>query len=369
MSKIKINEVSKLTASDASNFDQYGCSVAISSDGLSSMVGAHFIDTNGLTNNGQVYTYARPTIDDPWTEVSKLIASDAASYDRFGSSVSISSDGLKAMVGAMGKNVNGLDNSGQVYTYSRKTVNDTWSEVSKLTASDAASSDWFGSSVSISSDGLQAIVGAMCKYTNGVDESGQVYTYSRKTVNDTWSSEVSKLVASDADSYDQFGTSVSISANGLHAIVSAYFKDINGLVENGQVYTYSRETVNDTWSEVSKLVASDAVDRDYFGTSVSISEDGLRAMVGACNKSTNGLINNGQTYTYSRPTVNDTWVELFKLTASDAVDGNIFGYSVAMSGNGQYGMVSAVYKGTDGFIDNGQVYTYNIGQYNKSNTK
>jgi len=35
----------------------FGTSVAITSDGLVGMVGAHGKDTNNLTDNGQVYTY------------------------------------------------------------------------------------------------------------------------------------------------------------------------------------------------------------------------------------------------------------------------------------------------------------------------
>jgi len=368
MSKIKINEVSKLTASDAADFDQYGCSVAISGNGLQAMVGTWYKDTDGLTYNGQVYTYTRATVNDPWTEVSKLTASDAAGNDYFGSSVSISGDGLHAMVGAYGKDTNGLTDNGQVYTYTRATVKDPWTEVSKLTASDAASDDVFGVSVAISGNGLQAIVGAYAKDTNGLADNGQVYTYTRATVNDAWT-EVSKLTASDAASSDYFGASVAISGDGLQAMVGAYTKGTNGLNNNGQVYTYTRATVNDTWTEVNKLTASDAASRDAYGISVAISSDGLQAIVGAILKNANGLINNGQVYTYTRTTVNDTWTEVNKLTASDAAGNDYFGSSVSISGDGLQAIVGAYAKNTNGLTNNGQVYTYNIGQYNKSNTK
>ena len=76
------------------------------------MVGAYDKDTDGLTDNGQVYAYKRATIDDAWTEVDKLTASDKAKNDCFGISAAITSDGLVAMVGAIYK-----DNDGQVYTY------------------------------------------------------------------------------------------------------------------------------------------------------------------------------------------------------------------------------------------------------------
>ena len=363
----KINEVSKLTASDATNNDLFGVSVSISGDGLQAMIGALYKDINGLTNNGQVYTYTRATVNDPWTEVSKLTASDAASYDWFGRSVSISGDGLQAMIGALYKDTNGLTDNGQVYTYTRPTVNDPWTEVSKLTASDAASTDWFGISVVMSNDGLQAIVGAHGKDTNGLTDSGQVYTYTRATVTDAWT-EVSKLTASDAAGDDRFGISVAISEDGLQAMVGAHAKDINGLTNNGQVYTYTRATINDPWTEVSKLTASDAASNDSFGVSVSISGDGLQAMVGAHYKDTNDLNYNGQVYTYTRPTVNDPWTEVSKLTSSDAASGDLFGTSLSISSDGLQAMIGALYKSTNGLTEYGQVYTYNIGQCNKSTT-
>ena len=115
--------------------------------------------------------------DGIWTEVSKLTASDAATYDLFGSSVAITSDGLVAMVGAYAKNTDGLTRNGQVYTYKRDNIGDAWTKVNKLTASDKADDDQFGISVAITGDGLVAMVGADGKDTNNLTDHGQVYTY------------------------------------------------------------------------------------------------------------------------------------------------------------------------------------------------
>ena len=99
----------------------------------------------------------------PVYEDSKLLASDGSSNDRFGDSVSISSDGLTAIVGALWDNDNGSF-SGSAYIYSL--VGGVWEET-KLLASDGASDDDFGKSVSISSDGTTALIGA-----NGDDDNG-----------------------------------------------------------------------------------------------------------------------------------------------------------------------------------------------------
>ena len=135
-----------------------------------------------------MYTYTRTTVNDTWSEVSKLRASDAQAYDRFGTSVALSDNGLVLVVGARDEDTAGT-NAGQVYTYTRATVNDTWSEVSKLRASDAQVGDNFGISVALSDNGLVLVVGAHAEDTAGTD-AGQVYTYTRATVNDTWTEKL-----------------------------------------------------------------------------------------------------------------------------------------------------------------------------------
>ena len=73
-----------------------------------------------------------------WTEVAKLTASDASIGDIFGRSVSISGD--RAIVGAYGNDDTGT-NSGSAYIYHYNGSN--WVQTTKLTASDAGSDDFF----------------------------------------------------------------------------------------------------------------------------------------------------------------------------------------------------------------------------------
>ena len=80
----------------------------------------------------------------------------------------------------------------------------------KATASDAASYDYFGNSVSISGD--YAIVGAGGDDDNGSD-SGSAYILKREC--HSWI-EQAKLIASDGAEYDNFGYSVSISGRLRH---------------------------------------------------------------------------------------------------------------------------------------------------------
>ena len=105
------------------------------------------------------------------TEV-KITAGDAAFFDQFGVSVSVSGD--TAIVGAWANDDAGSE-SGSAYIFGRDVGGpDNWGEVKKLTASDAAAADQFGVSASVSGD--TAIVGAWFDDDDG-GESGSAYIY------------------------------------------------------------------------------------------------------------------------------------------------------------------------------------------------
>jgi len=270
----------------------------------------------------------------------KLLASDWASNDRFGKSVSISGDGKTVLVGAYTKGDNNTE-SGAAYVY--KLVGGAWQET-KLVASDVSDGDHFGNSVSISDDGTTAIVGAVYNDDFGSD-SGSAYMYT--FVSGAW--QETKLLASDGAASDFFGTSVSISGDGITAIVGAFGDDDNGS-DSGSAYMYT--LVSGAWQET-KLLASDGTNGDYFGNSVSISGDGATAIVGATYSSGNNS-NSGSAYTFKF--IDGAWQET-KLLASDGASGDNFGTSVSISSDGTTVLVGA--SGDDDLGSNsGSIYIY-----------
>ncbi|HXG63632.1 MAG TPA: hypothetical protein VNO70_00905 [Blastocatellia bacterium] len=101
----------------------------------------------------------------------KLTASDAASSDAFGFSVAISGDTV--VVGAP------FDETiaGSAYVFVRS--GSMWTEQSKLTASDAAEGDAFGNSVAISGDTV--VVGAVADDTAAGSDTGSAYVFVNAT--------------------------------------------------------------------------------------------------------------------------------------------------------------------------------------------
>ena len=336
------SEVTKVLASDAAAGDEFGFTVSI--DGDTAVVGAPFHDQLG-SNSGSAYIFQQDPVDpDTWDEVMELLAGDAFAGDQFGTSVSISGD--FAIVGArLNDDACPGDpscNSGSAYIFYRNQGGtDIWGQVAKITASDAAAGDVFGTSVSIS--GGLAVIGA-----TGVGSAvGAAYIF-RRDGGGVWN-EVAILTASDGAAIDLFGTSVSIS--GDTAIVGASGDDDNGSL-SGSAYIFDEDEPSDQngWGEVEKLTASDGAMFDFFGGSVAISMD--TAVVGAFGDS--GFA--GSAYIFERDAGGaDQWGQTTKLTASDATGSDQFGISVSIRGEGV--VVGAFGDDDDGF-ESGSAYLF-----------
>jgi len=323
------DEVKKLTASDAEEADVFGNSVAVSGD--IAVVGAPGDDAGGYTA-GAAYVFQRDKGGtDQWGQVMKLTASGGQAGDEFGASVAVSGD--VAVVGAAF-----AGGSGAAYVFQRdKGGTDKWGEVQKLTASDAQAGDRFGWSVAVSAD--IAVVGAVGEDTWG-SNAGAAYVFSRdQGGTDNWG-EVEKLTAaSDAEAGDEFGSSVAVS--GDIAVVGARGEDEKGSAA-GAAYVFQRDLGGtDNWGQAQKLMASDGQAGDYFGTSVAVSGD--LAVVGADGEDAGGS-GAGAAYVFQRDKGGtDNWGEAQKLTASDAEAGDLFGHSVAVSGD--LAVVGAFWEG------------------------
>jgi len=273
----------ELTASDAATGDLFGGSVALS--GSTALIGA----PGGNSEAGAAYVFALSGTT--WSQQAELTASDAAENDGFGARVALS--GSTALIGAPDKNTF----TGAAYVFVRSGT--AWSQEAELTASGL----FFGYSVALS--GSIAMVGA---YGNNSD-TGAAYVFVRSGT--SWSQQA-ELTASDAATGDYFGISVALS--GSTALIGA--PDKNSLTGAAYVFVLP--------SQQAELVASDAAADDFFGSSVAIS--GSIAVVGAYGNNSEA----GAAYVFVRS--GKTWSQQAELTASDAATGDLFGYSVALSG-------------------------------------
>ncbi|MFK7933693.1 MAG: choice-of-anchor D domain-containing protein [Saprospiraceae bacterium] len=198
-----MTETQRLTREEQEFADWLGESVALN----------HNIIVAGMINDesptgagaGAVYVYEKP--ENGWIdmiETAKLTASDRAMNDAFGSSVAISDDGTVIAVGAPGEN--GLKGATYVFEkFANRWVNAT--EMAKLTVFEHLNQNReiaFGGSVSLEENIL--VVGAY-----GSDNMGAAYIFERP--NNGWVSSNTfnaKLTSKDKDIGDKFGTQVAI---------------------------------------------------------------------------------------------------------------------------------------------------------------
>jgi hypothetical protein len=257
--------------------DQFGFSVALSENGRTLAVGVYDESGSGRTVNapinrerggsGAVYIWTRSGA--AWTKQAYLKTWNAEGGDSWGSVVALSGDGDTLAVGSLdedclcpGVHTNpetGIGDqkadlsSGGAAVFVRNGT--TWSQQAYVKASNAGQDDWFGVRLALSGDGNALIVAAPNEDSNGrgvnaatndgAAESGAAYLFTRS--GSTWRQQA-YIKASNAETYDEFGTSVAFSRDGRTFAVGARGEDgaakgapsDNSVDEAGAVYVFTR---------------------------------------------------------------------------------------------------------------------------------
>ena len=306
--------------------DRGGWSVSLSSDGNIVAIGAYSNDGNG---NASGHTRVYEWDGSAWNQRGSDIDGEAAK-DFSGWSVSLSSDGTIVAIAAASNNDN---QTGQVRVY--KWDGSAWVQRGTDLHGEAAS-DYFGHSVSLSSDGTIVAIGAKSNDGNG-NASGHTRVYE-------WDGSAWNQRGSDIDGEaagDQSGSSVSLSSDGSIVAIGAP-KNAGGL-GGGHVRVY--EWNGTTWSQVGSDL--DGKWGDEFGTSVALNDDGKFISVGSPHFS-RGLT---EVFQY----VDGYWKRIAYLPGEGSFDYS--GNATAISGNGSIVVTSSIYN--DGYVQN--TFTSDIG--------
>jgi hypothetical protein len=304
-------------------------------------VGATTEDSNatGINGNqaddsaqsaGAVYLFTRT--GNTWAQQAYVKGSNTEAGDLFGYDVSLSHDGnTLAAAGydedgpGRGVNVdqgNGGNGSGAIYVFVRTATD--WRQDAYLKGSRSEGNDALGFSVAISGDGNTIVAGAGdesclvggvnppgCDTDKPADASGgsagAAYVWVRS--GNTWT-EQAFLKASNPDLQDWFAINLAVSTDGNTVLVGAPMEDsrargINGdqqddsATESGAAYLFTR--AGTTWTQQAYMKAENADEFDEFGTSVAVSGDGARLMVGARMEGGGGAGINGNQNDNSMP--------------------------------------------------------------------
>lgn len=319
----------KLIGLDTDTFDRFGWSVAICQQRI--VVGA-YSDTPAGSNSGSAYVFHYT--GSQWVQEAKLVASDAASFGRFGWSVAI--DQPQIVVGAYSDSGAGF-NSGAAYVF--RFNGSTWSQTAKLTAGDASTFDFFGYSVSIY-DEMVAVGAPFASDLGG--NAGLVYVFDHTS--GAWL-QSSRLAPTEVRLGDQFGRAVSI--YGQHLVAGAPLDDTLG-VNAGILYHF--ELIDGGWAQQSRLGAKQGAENDQFGWAVKVEQSAL--LVGAVGDDDAGA-NSGAAYLFTWG--GGGWGGEQRLAALAPSAQQRLGCAVGMSGDQ---VLVGAYSDTIGAMSAGAAYGY-----------
>ena len=384
-----------IKASNTWAYDSFGMSVSLSRDGNSLAVGAsgEAGSSTGVNGNqtiinddfsGAVYVFRFSS--GTWFQQAYIKASNTDADDRFGMSVSLSSNGNTLAVGAIGEDsdssgVNGAQNNngsntGAVYLFRFNAG--VWSQQAFIKSSNPGTSDIYGGAVSLSDDGNTLAVGANYEngsstivngpQNNGAQNAGAVYLF--RFIGNVWSQQA-YIKASNAELSDNFGYSVSLSADGNSLAVGAVGEasastqvnrgaDDNNAIVSGAAYVFRFSS--STWSQQAFIKPLNIGRVDQFGQSVSLSRDGNALVVGSWLEDgsvsgIDGADNNatddaGAAYLFEFN--NGTWSQQAYIKSRKPSFSANFGFAVSISGDG-----GTIAVGSPGYsINTGEVHLY-----------
>ena len=367
-----------IKASNTDATDNFGWALALSGDGNTLAVGAYGEDSNATningdqtnnsaTNAGAVYVFTRSGTT--WAQQAYIKASNSDAGDQFGYAIKISADGNTLAVGAFlessnstiingDQTNNSTTNAGAVYVFTRSGT--TWAQQAYIKASNSGNADYFGQSIALSVEGNTLVVGANGESSNttGINGnqnnnsavfSGAVYVFTR---NGTSWTQQAYIKASNSNGNDQFGTVIKLSDDGNTLAVGANGESsnatgINAVQNNnsaanaGAVYIFTRSGT--IWTQQAYIKASNTDANDNFGYTISLSGDGNTLAVGAYgedsnatningDQTNNSATNAGAVYVFTRSV--NVWNQIFYIKAPNTDANDQFGWSVALSPNG-----------------------------------
>ena len=296
---------------------------AISADGSTAAVG----DPTRKGEEGGIRIFTRG--GDGWSQQGPLLLgtpSEGAAAE--GAAIAISGNGSTVIVGGP------LDPpGGGAWVFSRE--GGSWSQQgSKLSGNDAPPGAAQGSSVAISADGNTAVVGAPW-----ASATGGAWVFTRSA--GVWLQQGPLLAGTDAVGAPYLGEAVAISADGNTVIAGGPGDDSFA----GAAWVFTRK--GGVWSQQGpKLAGRGAVGRAGQGSSVAISADGDRVVIGGTTADPGGRA----VWVFTR--AGGSWAQkgdALSLAAAGGVRTDAsFGAAVAISGDGATVVVGAPQDGQGG---------------------
>ena len=340
-----------LTDSAGAANDNFGTSVAVSGDGNRVIIGSPNDDNGANADQGSVIIFVRNGTT--WTQEAKLVEPTtpgfgAATY-QFGFAVALSYDGSTAIIGAPYDENKGLD-AGAFTIYTRS--GSTWTYQTKITEPSPGrweANGYFGWSVALSNDGNTALVGCPGISVSGMGDRGEAAVYTR--TGSSWNYQAT-LAQSTGAANDFCGYSVALSSDGNTAIIGTPYDDVGAFSNQGSATIFTRSGT--TWTQQQTITQASGKGSDYFGWSVDLSGDGNTAIIGVPYGDSFSQNGTGEIVFFTRSS--GVWSE--QQTLFGDTNAGLLGYSVSLSADGNIGIAGAAEEDIAGIVAAGSVTTY-----------
>ena len=384
-----------IKASNPGLGDNFGYAIALSENGNTMAVSAHFesssskgVDSDGnddgIPQAGAVYVFVRS--GSSWTQEAYVKASNTGEAaqgdafgdgDQFGTAVALNASGDFLAVGAIGEDsaaagINGdeSDNSatsaGATYLFAREKGG--WSQQAYVKPSNPGAGDLFGYSVSLDASGNTLAVssfdedGSLAGTNDYQDDeifgTGAVYIFNREGEN--WS-QVAYLKPTNLERNDAFGAALVLSDAGNLLVATSLDEDsmTTGVgsmptddwendTSTGAVYAFTLD--EKTWSQQAYIKASNSGHEDSFGSRLALSGDGGTLAVGAQledsnstgingNEENNDAQQAGAVYLFARN--DDSWLQRAYIKGNNTEAFDEFGGAIAISEDGEILVIGA----------------------------
>ena len=339
------------------NYWTCGTDVAVSMSADAKSLAICYVEYTDLPGVVQIYEWSEAAKS--YEELGKPLKGEGG-LDMFGYSLSFSANGTTLAIGAKGS-----DQPGYVKVYGR-TEDAVWNLDDKGVRNSCLDTpcyyqqlgkkltskidrDQFGESVSLSADALTLAVGASNKYDRS--SPGYVNIFERKTGISNYT-QLGQSISGDAGG-GAFGSSVSLSDNGDILAVGSPDNDVHG-IDSGCVQVYERDRATSNYKQLGQSLFGEQV-KGNFGSQVSLSSNGMVLAIGADGDGGLTATSDGHVKVFA-------WDDVAYKQLGQSLRGephvDLFGNSLSLSGDGQILAIAAPH--TDGdHVDSGEVKVFN----------
>ena len=315
---------------------EFGKRVALSDDGKTVAVYSEMPGTtNDYIGRVQVYRFENGI----WEQIGQAI--EGGSRDKLGHGLSISADGSIIAISTY-QDTNTTSSYANVYEYDAAA--DSWVQMGNTITHDRNCLDFFGFSNSLSADGTILAIGVpnysdlQCRTDRYASSkrSGAVKVYQYTPSTNTWAQLGNTLLAENSVN-DFFGYSVSLSNDGFILAVGAYLNDGANGVDSGHVRVFQYDGGN--WVQNGADIDGENAE-DWSGHQVSLSSDGSRVAISAPTNSGPNRVKSAQARVYESDS-QPPWTTYSQLGNDMDLGNRDTGSSVSLSGDGTTVALSA----------------------------